>query len=394
MKPFGTPHTDSALRVMLLGSGELGKEVAIELQRFAVEVIAVDRYADAPAMQVAHRAHVIDMLDGAALRALIEQEKPDLIVPEIEAIHTPTLVELEQEGFTVVPTARATWLTMNREGIRRLAAEELGLPTSPYRFVDTAEEYRAAIAEIGLPFVIKPVMSSSGKGQSVVREAADAEAAWAYAQAGGRAGRGRCIVEGFVAFDYEITLLTVRHVGGTAFCAPIGHRQEDGDYRESWQPQPMSAVALAEAQRQAAAVTAALGGRGLFGVEFFVRGDEVIFSEVSPRPHDTGLVTLISQPLSEFALHARAILGLPIPGIELAGPSASCAVLGEGHGRTIRYRGVADALTEPDTMLRIFGKPEVQGQRRLAVTLARAGTIEAARAKAVAAAACLTITVE
>lgn len=394
MKPFGTPHTDSALRVMLLGSGELGKEVAIELQRFAVEVIAVDRYADAPAMQVAHRAHVIDMLDGAALRALIEQEKPDLIVPEIEAIHTPTLVELEQEGFTVVPTARATWLTMNREGIRRLAAEELGLPTSPYRFVDTAEAYRAAIAEIGLPFVIKPVMSSSGKGQSIVRDAAEAEAAWAYAQAGGRAGRGRCIVEGFVAFDYEITLLTVRHVGGTAFCAPIGHRQEDGDYRESWQPQPMSAAALAEAQRQAAAVTAALGGRGLFGVEFFVRGDEVIFSEVSPRPHDTGLVTLISQPLSEFALHARAILGLPIPGIELAGPSASCAVLGEGHGRTIRYRGVADALTEPDTMLRIFGKPEVQGQRRLAVTLARADTLEAARAKAAAAAACLTITVE
>jgi len=394
MKPFGTPHTDSALRVMLLGSGELGKEVAIELQRFAVEVIAVDRYDGAPAMQVAHRAHVIDMLDGAALRALIEREKPDLIVPEIEAIHTPTLVELEQEGFTVVPTARATWLTMNREGIRRLAAEELGLPTSPYRFVDTAEDYRAAIAEIGLPFVIKPVMSSSGKGQSVVRDAADAEAAWAYAQAGGRAGRGRCIVEGFVAFDYEITLLTVRHVGGTAFCAPIGHRQEDGDYRESWQPQSMSAAALAEAQRQAAAVTAALGGRGLFGVEFFVRGDEVIFSEVSPRPHDTGLVTLISQPLSEFALHARAILGLPIPDIELAGPSASCAVLGEGHGRTIRYRGVADALTEPDTMLRIFGKPEVQGQRRLAVTLARADTVEAARAKAVAAAACLTITVE
>jgi phosphoribosylglycinamide formyltransferase 2 len=394
MKPFGTPHTDSALRVMLLGSGELGKEVAIELQRFAVEVIAVDRYADAPAMQVAHRAHVIDMLDGAALRALIERERPDLIVPEIEAIHTPTLIELEQEGFTVVPTARATWLTMNREGIRRLAAEELGLPTSPYRFVDTVEDYRDAIAEIGLPFVIKPVMSSSGKGQSVVRDAADADAAWAYAQAGGRAGRGRCIVEGFVAFDYEITLLTVRHVGGTGFCAPIGHRQEDGDYRESWQPQPMSAAALAEAQRQAEAITTALGGRGLFGVECFVRGDEVIFSEVSPRPHDTGLVTLISQPLSEFALHARAILGLPIPGIELAGPSASCAVLGEGHGRTIRYGGVADALTEPDTMLRIFGKPEVQGRRRLAVTLARADTIEAARAKAVAAAACLTITVD
>jgi len=393
MKPFGTPHTGTAIRAMLLGSGELGKEVAIELQRFAVEVIAVDRYANAPAMQVAHRSHVVDMLDGAAIRRLVEQEQPDLIVPEIEAIHTPTLIELEREGFTVVPTARAAWLTMDREGIRRLAAEELGLPTSPYRFVDTAEEYRAAVAEIGLPFVIKPVMSSSGKGQSIVRSADEAEAAWAYAQSGGRAGRGRCIVEGFVAFDYEITLLTVRHVGGTAFCAPIGHRQEDGDYRESWQPQPMSAVALAEAERQAQAVTAALGGRGVFGVEFFVRGDAVIFSEVSPRPHDTGLVTLISQDLSEFALHARAILGLPIPAIRAAGPSASCAVLAEGDGRTIRYAGVADALAEADTALRLFGKPEVKGRRRMAVTLARADTIEAARAKAVAAAARLSVTV-
>ena len=387
MKPFGTPHTDSALRVMLLGSGELGKEVAIELQRFAVEVIAVDRYAGAPAMQVAHRAHVIDMLDGAALRALIEQEKPDLIVPEIEAIHTPTLVELEQEGYTVVPTARATWLTMNREGIRRLAAEELGLPTSPYRFVDTAEEFRAAIAEIGLPFVIKPVMSSSGKGQSTVRRVEDADAAWDYAQSGGRAGKGRCIVEGFVDFDYEITQLTVRHAGGTAFCEPIGHRQEKGDYRESWQPQAMSAKAHAEAQRQAGAITAALGGRGVFGVEFFVKGDAVIFSEVSPRPHDTGLVTLISQDLSEFALHARAILGLPIPAIRQLGPSASCAVLCSGDGDRPRYHGVAEALAEPDTMLRLFGKPQVHGQRRMAVTLARDVDVAAATAKAVRAAA-------
>jgi len=386
MKPFGTPHSDHALRVLLLGSGELGKEVAIELQRFAVEVIAVDRYADAPAMQVAHRSHVIDMLDGNALRSLIAQEKPDLVVPEIEAIHTPTLVELEQEGLKVIPTARAAWLTMDREGIRRLAAEQLGLPTSPYRFCDSEAEYREAVAAIGYPFVIKPVMSSSGKGQSIVRDAADAQAAWDYAQSGGRAGKGRVIVEGFVAFDYEITLLTVRHKDGTCFCAPIGHRQEDGDYRESWQPQPMSEAALFEAQRQAEAITGALGGWGVFGVEFFVKGDGVIFSEVSPRPHDTGLVTLISQDLSEFALHARAILGLPIPVIRQQGPSASCAVLVEGEGRAPRYEGIAEALAEADTQLRIFGKPEVKGRRRMAVTLARDNDIEAAKAKAIRAA--------
>jgi phosphoribosylglycinamide formyltransferase 2 len=386
MKPFGTPHSNHALKVLLLGSGELGKEVAIELQRFAVEVIAVDRYANAPAMQVAHRSHVIDMLDGAALRALIEQENPDLVVPEIEAIHTPTLVELEKKGLKVVPTARATWLTMNREGIRRLAAEELRLPTSPYRFCDNEADYRDAVAAIGFPFVIKPVMSSSGKGQSIVRDASGVQHAWDYAQSGGRAGKGKVIVEGFVPFDYEITLLTVRHKAGTSFCEPIGHRQEDGDYRESWQPQPMSPVALAEAERQAEAITSALGGWGVFGVEFFVKGDNVIFSEVSPRPHDTGLVTLISQDISEFALHARAILGLPIPIIRQNGASASCAVLVEGEGRAPRYHGVADALAEMDTQLRIFGKPEVKGRRRMAVTLARDTDIEAAKAKAIRAA--------
>lgn len=386
MKPFGTPHSDHALKVLLLGSGELGKEVAIELQRYAVEVVAVDRYAHAPAMQVAHRSHVIDMLDGAALRSLIEQEKPDLVVPEIEAIHTPTLVELEKDGLRVIPTARAAWLTMNREGIRRLAAEELGLPTSPYRFCDSEAEYQQAVAAIGYPFVIKPVMSSSGKGQSIVRDASGLQEAWDYAQSGGRAGKGRVIVEGFVPFDYEITLLTVRHKDGTSFCEPIGHRQEDGDYRESWQPQPMSDVALKEAQRQAEAITAGLGGWGVFGVEFFVKGDSVIFSEVSPRPHDTGLVTLISQELSEFALHARAILGLPIPVIRQHGPSASCAVLVEGEGHAPRYHGIAEALVEPDTQLRLFGKPEVKGRRRMAVTLARDTDIEAAKAKAIRAA--------
>ncbi|HSM99738.1 MAG TPA: formate-dependent phosphoribosylglycinamide formyltransferase [Rudaea sp.] len=391
MKPFGTPHTDTAIRIMLLGSGELGKEVAIELQRFAVEVIAVDRYANAPAMQVAHRSHVINMLDGEEIRRVIALEKPDLVVPEIEAIHTPTLVELEKSGLTVIPTARAAWLTMDREGIRRLAAEELKLPTSPYRFVDTPEEYRAAIAAIGYPFVIKPVMSSSGKGQSTVRRADEADVAWDYAQSGGRAGKGRCIVEGFVDFDYEITQLTVRHAAGTAFCAPIGHRQEAGDYRESWQPQAMSDKALADAQRQARAITDALGGRGVFGVEFFVKGDTVIFSEVSPRPHDTGLVTLISQDLSEFALHARAILGLPIPVIRQFGPSASTAVLCHGKGARPRYRGVAEALTESDTMLRLFGKPEVDGHRRMAVTLARDESIDAARAKANRAAAQISV---
>ena len=386
MKPFGTPHSDHALRVLLLGAGELGKEVAIELQRYAVEVIAVDRYANAPAMQIAHRSHVIDMLDGKALRAVIELEKPDLVVPEIEAIHTPTLVELEKEGQRVIPTARAVWLTMDREGIRRLAAEELKLPTSPYRFCDGEAQYRDAVAAIGYPFVIKPVMSSSGKGQSVVRGAEELQHAWDYAQSGGRAGKGRVIVEGFVDFDYEITMLTVRHTDGVSFCAPVGHRQEDGDYRESWQPQPMSAVALAETQRQAEAVTGALGGWGVFGVEFFIKGDAVIFSEVSPRPHDTGLVTLISQELSEFALHARAILGLPIPAIHQYGPSASCAVLVEGDGAAPRYHGVSEALAEPDTQLRIFGKPTVSGRRRMAVTLARAESLEAAVSKAVRAA--------
>jgi phosphoribosylglycinamide formyltransferase 2 len=391
MKPFGTPHSEHALRVMLLGAGELGKEVAIELQRYAVEVIAVDRYADAPAMQVAHRSHVIDMLDGAALRAVIELEKPDLVVPEIEAIHTPTLIELEKEGQRVIPTARAAWLTMDREGIRRLAAEELGLPTSPYRFCGSEDEYHAAAAAIGYPFVVKPVMSSSGKGQSVVRSEDDLQHAWEYAQSGGRAGKGRVIVEGFVDFDYEITQLTVRHVDGTSFCAPIGHRQEDGDYRESWQPQPMSDAARAEAQRQSAAITEALGGWGVFGVEFFVKGDAVIFSEVSPRPHDTGLVTLISQEFSEFALHARAILGLPIPQIHQYGPSASCAVLVEGDGAGPRYHGVAEALAEADTQVRIFGKPAVKGRRRMAVALARDVDIERAVAKAVRAAACLRV---
>ena len=391
MKPFGTPLSNRALRVLLLGSGELGKEVAIELQRFAVEVIAVDRYANAPAMQVAHRSHVIDMLDGAALRAVIEAEQPDLVVPEIEAIHTPTLMELEKGGLNVIPTARAAWLTMDREGIRRLAAEELKLPTSPYRFCDDEAQYRAAVEALGFPFVIKPVMSSSGKGQSVVRDASGTQAAWDYAQAGGRAGKGRAIVEGFVDFDYEITLLTVRHRDGTAFCAPIGHRQEDGDYRESWQPQPMSDPALAEAQRQAMAITAALGGWGVFGVEFFVKGDAVIFSEVSPRPHDTGLVTLISQDLSEFALHARAILGLPIPLIRQLGPSASCAKLVEGEGAAPQYYGVAEALAEPDTQLRLFGKPAVKGRRRMAVTLARDESIGAAKAKAIRAAAALRV---
>ncbi len=397
MTRLGTPLTPDATRVLLLGSGELGKEVAIELQRFGVEVIAADRYADAPAMQVAHRSHVLDMLDPAALEALIAQEKPHLVVPEIEAIHTETLLKLEREaGLHVVPTARATRLTMDREGIRRLAAETLGLPTSPYRFVDTVEQYRAAIAALGLPCVVKPVMSSSGKGQSVVRDEAGIEAAWTYAQTGGRAGAGRCIVEGFIDFDYEITLLTVRHAGGTAYCAPIGHLQKDGDYRESWQPQPMSPVALAEARRIAKAVTDELGGVGLFGVELFVKGDAVWFSEVSPRPHDTGLVTLISQELSEFALHARAILGLPVPadaegGIAHVGPSASCAMLARGQGVPV-FDHVEAALAAPHTALRLFGKPRMDGQRRVGVTLARADDVDAARAVARASTAAIGIT--
>lgn len=383
---FGTPLSANATRVLFLGSGELGKEVVIELQRLGVEVIACDRYANAPAMQVAHRSHVFPMLDGAKLRQVVEQEQPHYIVPEIEAIHTPTLLELEAEGWKVIPTARAARLTMDREGIRRLAAETLGLPTSPYRFADNYTDFQAAVAAVGIPCVVKPIMSSSGKGQSVVKTAADIQKAWDYAQAGGRAGAGKVIAEGFIDFDYEITLLTVRHSDGqggikTSFCAPIGHLQIDGDYRESWQPHPMSPAALKEAERIAEAVTANLGGRGLFGVELFVKGDQVIFSEVSPRPHDTGLVTLISQDLSEFALHARAILGLPIPNIRAHGAAASTAILLEGDRLAPEFTGVAEALAEPDTMLRLFGKPEIAGRRRMGVALALAETIEEARAK-------------
>ena len=393
---IGTPLSPHALRVLLLGAGELGKEVAIELQRYGVEVIAADRYADAPAMQVAHRGHVLDMLDGDAIRALVARERPHLVVPEIEAIRTQTLVALEAEGAArVIPTARAAWLTMDREGIRRLAAETLGLPTSPYRFVDTREEYRAAVAALGLPCVVKPVMSSSGHGQSLVRDVDGIDAAWDHAQTGGRAGAGRAIVEGFIDFDYEITLLTVRHAGGTSFCAPVGHLQRDGDYRESWQPQPMSPLALQRAQAIARAVTDDLGGWGLFGVELFVKGDMVWFSEVSPRPHDTGLVTLASQELSEFALHARAILGLPVHAdengwIAHTGPSASCAVLAQGHGVPV-FGGVEAALAHPATQLRLFGKPRVAGHRRVAVTLARGDDVAQARAIARDAAAALTV---
>jgi phosphoribosylglycinamide formyltransferase 2 len=382
MTTIGTPRKPSATRLMLLGSGELGKEVAIEAQRLGLEVIAVDRYADAPAMQVAHRAHVIRMLDRSALRELVLKEQPQFIVPEIEAIATEELLALEAEGFNVIPTARAARLTMDREGIRRLAAEELGLPTSPYRFASTHDEYRAAVTAIGMPCVVKPLMSSSGKGQSVIKESTDIDRAWDYAQAGGRAGAGRVIVEGFVEFDYEITLLTVRHAGGTSFCEPIGHLQIAGDYRESWQPHPMTDAALKESQRIAERVTAALGGRGLFGVELFVKGDSVWFSEVSPRPHDTGMVTMISQDLSEFALHLRAILGLPIPVIRQFGPSASSALLIEGDSADASFSGLDAALAEPDTSLRLFGKPEVSGQRRMGVSLARADSIDAARAKA------------
>jgi phosphoribosylglycinamide formyltransferase 2 len=378
---LGTPLTAGATRVLLLGSGELGKEVAIELQRLGVEVIACDRYADAPAMQVAHRSHVLRMLDADALREVIALEKPDLVVPEIEAIHTPTLVELEAQGQRVVPTARAARLTMDREGIRRLAAETLGLPTSPFRFVDDEAAFRAAIADVGLPCVVKPVMSSSGHGQSTVRSEADIGPAWEFAQSGGRAGQGRVIVEGFIHFDYEITLLTLRHRDGTSFCDPIGHLQKDGDYRESWMPQPMSPEALRRSQEIARAVTDNLGGWGIFGVELFVKGDEVWFSEVSPRPHDTGLVTLAGQELPQFALHARAILGLPIPEIKTWGPAASCAVLAHGHGVPM-FSGVERALAEPGTMLRLFGKPRVEGHRRVAVTLARGTDIEDARARA------------
>lgn len=388
---LGTALRPAAKKMLMLGSGELGKEVVIEAQRLGIEVVAADRYDNAPAMQVAHRSVTVDMLDGAALRQLIEKERPDWIVPEIEAIATPTLVELEQEGFNVVPTAQAAWLTMNREGIRRLAAEELGLATSPFEFAETEQQYRAAVAAVGMPCVVKPVMSSSGKGQSTIKTAADIDTAWQYAQDGGRAGAGKVIVEGFVEFDYEITLLTVRHVGGTSFCAPIGHRQEGGDYQESWQPQAMSEVALAAAEAMGRKITDALGGYGLFGVELFVRGDEVLFSEVSPRPHDTGMVTLISQDLSEFALHLRAILGLPIPAIRLRGPSASAVITGKGQSRDIRFSGMAAALEQVDTDIRLFGKPEVDGERRLGVALARGASVEEAREKATAAAAAIAV---
>ena len=376
---IGTPGSRGATRLMLLGSGELGKEVAIEAQRLGIEVIAVDRYAHAPAMQVAHRSHVIRMLDAEALREIVLHERPHFIVPEIEAIATDELLRLEAEGFHVVPTALAAKLTMDREGIRRLAAEQLGLPTSPYRFASTLDEYLAAIDEIGLPCVVKPVMSSSGKGQSIVKDKAGVETAWRYAQEGGRAGAGRVIVEGFIAFDYEITLLTVRHAGGTSFCDPIGHLQISGDYRESWQPHPMSATALERSRDIALRITSKLGGRGLFGVELFVRGDDVWFSEVSPRPHDTGMVTLISQDLSEFALHLRAILGFPIPHIRSLGPSASTAILIEGDTAELQFSNLQSALLEPDTTLRLFGKPEVRGQRRMGVALARADNIDEAR---------------
>lgn len=388
---LGTPLKSNAFKVLFCGSGELGKEVVIELQRLGVEVIALDRYANAPAMQVAHRSHVVDMLDGKALRAIIEQERPNLIVPEIEAIATPELVELEKEGYRVIPTARAVNLTMNREGIRRLAAEELGLPTSPYRFAETREDYLAAVREIGLPLVVKPVMSSSGKGQSTVKTESDIEAAWEYAQTGGRAGKGRVIIEGFVDFDYEITLLTVKHRDGISFCDPIGHRQEDGDYRESWQPQTMNEKALARSKEIAEAVAGNLGGYGVYGVELFIKGDDVWFSEVSPRPHDTGLVTLVSQDLSEFALHARAILGLPVPAIRQLGPSASAVILPEGDSSEVSYSGLENALAQPDTQIRLFGKPELKGRRRMGVALANAESIEEARTKAARSAAAVKV---
>ncbi|MBG86254.1 MAG: phosphoribosylglycinamide formyltransferase 2 [Verrucomicrobiales bacterium] len=380
---IGTPFSDTATRVMLCGSGELGKEVVIELQRLGVEVIAADRYENAPAMQVADRSHVFSMLDGAKLREVVEQEKPHLVVPEVEAIATGTLAELEQEGMaTIIPTARATQLTMNREGIRRLAAEELGLKTSPYLFAETEEEFRAAINQIGMPCVVKPIMSSSGKGQSVVKTEGDIQHSWNYAQEGGRAGAGKVIVEGFVDFDYEITQLTVRHIDGTSFCEPIGHIQVDGDYRESWQPQPMTDTACDNARDYARKITDALGGRGIFGVELFIKGDDVWFSEVSPRPHDTGMVTMISQDLSQFALHARAILGLPIPNIQQHGPSASAVILAEGETDKLEFGNLNAALSQPDTQLRLFGKPEVAGKRRMGVAIARGDSIDDARGKA------------
>ena len=388
---IGTPLSATATRALLLGAGELGKEVAIELQRLGVETIAVDRYANAPAMQVAHRSHVVDMRDGAALRRVVEQEAPAVVIPEIEAIATDELLALETEGWRVAPTARAAALTMNREGIRRLAAEQLGVPTSPYRFASSESEFNDSLADIGLPCVVKPSMSSSGKGQSIVRSPSEAAAAWRHASEDARGDSGQVIVEGFVDFDFEVTLLTVRHESGTTFCEPIGHRQEGGDYRESWQPQPMRPAALAECQRIAGLVTAELGGSGVFGVEFFVRGDDVIFSEASPRPHDTGMVTLMSQDLSQFALHVRAILGLPIPAVRQMGPSASAVVTAHGQSTAPTFGNLAAALRRPDTQLRLFGKPEVRGERRMGVALARGEDIAEARRKARAVAAAVEV---
>ena len=381
MTEFGTIFKQGGKKALLCGSGELGKEMAIELQRLGIEVIALDKYENAPAMQVAHKSYILSMLDGEKLREIIAIEAPDYIIPEVEAIATSTLVELEKEGYNVIPTARATFLTMNREGIRKLAAEELGLRTSPYRFASTKEEYIDAVKEIGIPCVVKPIMSSSGHGQSVVKSQSDIEKSWEMAQEGGRAGAGKVIVEGFVDFDYEITLLTVRHKDGTSFLEPIGHWQKDGDYQESWQPQPMSATALDKAQDIAKKITDALGGRGLFGVEMFIKGDEVVFSEVSPRPHDTGMVTMISQDLSEFALHVRAILGLPIPNIAFHGPSASKAVVVRGNSENVSFKNIDKVLSIPDSQIRIFGKPEVHDHRRMAVLLARGKDIDEAKEK-------------
>ena len=392
MVKIGTPMSPVATKVVLCGSGELGKEFVIELQRYGVEVIALDKYPNAPAMQVAHRSYVVSMLDGARLREIIEKEQPDYIVPEVEAIATTTLIELEKEGYHVIPTAKATYLTMNREGIRRLAAGELGIPTSPYRFAATFEEFAEAVKTIGMPCVVKPIMSSSGHGQSVIRKDEDIKHSWEYAQEGGRAGAGKVIVEGFVNFDYEITQLTVRHINGTSFCEPIGHVQVDGDYRESWQPQAMTLAAREKAREIATKITDALGGRGIFGVELFIKGDDVIFSEVSPRPHDTGMVTMISQDLSQFALHARAVLGLPVPNITFHGPSASRAVVVEGDSNQLQFGNLENVLSLPDTQMRFFGKPEVHGHRRMAVLLARGASLEEARAKTGAAYEALEIT--
>ena len=382
MANIGTTFTGSGKKAVLCGSGELGKEVALELQRYGVEVVALDKYANAPAMHVAHGSHVLSMLDGDALEAVIREEKPDFIIPEIEAIATDRLVRLEEEGFNVIPTAKATQLTMNREGIRRLAAETLGLPTSPYRFAQTREEFDKAVAEVGIPCVVKPVMSSSGHGQSTIKSEVDIDKAWRTSQEGGRAGSGKVIVEGFVKFDYEITLLTVRHCAGTTFLKPVGHHQVDGDYRESWQPQAMSQNAIEKAEAIAKAITDALGGYGIFGVELFIQGEDVIFSEVSPRPHDTGMVTMISQDMSEFALHARAVLGLPIPDVRFYGPSASKAIVVEGHTKEYEFRNLEKVLEEPGVQIRIFGKPEIAGHRRVGVILATDESVVAALAKA------------